>query len=208
MNQSRLKNCIRNCTVAATLAVGTTCLHAQGVAVKTNLLYDATTTPNIGMEIGLGNKNTFNLVYGLNPWEFDSDSHGKRYAKHWLLMPELRWWTCSKFNGHFFGVHLMGGQMNAANVDLPMPGAFFSGDNIRKGVRDSRYQGWYAGAGVTYGYQWILSRHWNLEAEVGVGYDHIWYDRYPCYECGAKIDTGHSNYVGLTKLGLSLLYIF
>lgn len=29
--------------------------QAQSVAVKTNLLYDATLTPNLGVEMGLGN---------------------------------------------------------------------------------------------------------------------------------------------------------
>lgn len=179
----------------------------NNLAVKTNFLYDATTTPNLGIEFGVGRKNTFQIYYGLNPWTFDSKK-GERKAKHWLVMPELRWWTCSRFNGHFFGIHAMGGQFNASNVDIPaLPGTFF-GDDLVKGVRDTRYQGYYAGGGFTYGYQWIMSRHWNFEAEIGVGYDHIWYDKYPCYECGAKIATGESNYVGVTKVGLSLLYIF
>ena len=195
--------------ILLTFLVALCALQGTGqVAVKTNLLYDATTTPNLGMEIGVGRKNTLQLVYGLNPWTFNSDSHGNRKAKHWLLMPEYRWWTCSKFNGHFLGVHLMGGQYNASNLDFPLPGAFFSGDNLVKGVKDSRYQGWYAGAGFTYGYQWILSKHWNIEAEIGVGYNHVWYDKYPCYECGTKLADGSTNYVGLTKLGLSFLYIF
>ena len=182
--------------------------HAQEVAVKTNLLYDATTTPNIGVEAGVGRKNTLQLFYGLNPWKFNSETHGKRYVRHWLLMPEYRWWPCAKFNGHFFGVHLMAGQFNAASVSLPSPGVFFGGDNIPKGLKDTRYQGTFAGAGATYGYQWILNRHWNIEAEIGVGYNHVWYERYPCYECGAKISSGRSNYAGITKLGFSLLYIF
>ena len=195
--------------ILLTFLVALCALQGTGqVAVKTNLLYDATTTPNLGMEIGVGRKNTLQLVYGLNPWTFNSDSHGDRKAKHWLLMPEYRWWTCTKFNGHFLGVHLMGGQYNAANLDFPLPGAFFSGENLVKGVKDSRYQGWYAGAGFTYGYQWILSKHWNIEAEIGVGYNHVWYDKYPCYECGTKLADGSTNYVGLTKLGLSFLYIF
>ena len=195
--------------ILLTFLVALCALQGTGqVAVKTNLLYDATTTPNLGMEIGVGRKNTLQLVYGLNPWTFNSDSHGDRKAKHWLLMPEYRWWTCTKFNGHFLGVHLMGGQYNASNLDFPLPGAFFSGDNLVKGVKDSRYQGWYAGAGFTYGYQWILSKHWNIEAEIGVGYNHVWYDKYPCYECGTKLADGSTNYVGLTKLGLSFLYIF
>lgn len=182
------------------------CARGQ-VAVKSNLIFDAMTTPNLGMEVSVGRKSTLQVFYGLNPWTFDS-SKGERKAKHWVAMPELRWWTCSKFNGHFLGIHLMGGQFNASNVDIPMPGMFFAGDDIRKGVRDSRYQGYFGGGGFTYGYQWILGLHWNIEAEIGVGYDHVWYDRYPCYRCGAKIASGESNYAGVTKVGLSLLYIF
>lgn len=179
----------------------------NNLAIKTNLLYDATTTPNLGVEFGVGRKNTFQVFYGLNPWTFDTGS-GIRKAKHWVVMPELRWWTCSRFNGHFFGIHLMGGQYNAGNVDLLLPGLFFAGNDLAKDVRTMRCQGWFGGGGVTYGYQWILGRHWNIEAEIGVGYDHVWYDRYPCYECGAQIATGETNYAGVTKLGVSILYIF
>lgn len=183
------------------------CGYGQ-TAVKTNVLYDATTTPNLAVEIGVGEKSTMQLLYGLNPWTFDSETHGERKAKHWVLMPEYRWWTCSKFNGHFFGVHAMGGQFNAANVDLPIPGFYFSGDNLRKELKDHRYEGRFVGAGVNYGYQWILSRHWNLEAEIGVGYQYIWFDKYACGECGGKIADGSTQYVGITKLGISFLYIF
>lgn len=181
---------------------------AQTFALKTNMIYDATTTPNIGAELSVGRKSTVNLVYGINDWTFHSSTHGDRKAKHWLLMPEYRWWTCSTFNGHFFGIHAMGGQFNAANVSLPIPGKFFGGDNLTQGVKDYRYQGSYAGAGFTYGYQWTLSRHWNFEAEIGVGYNHVWYDKFACGDCGGKIGKGGTNYLGVTKLGLSFLYLF
>lgn len=181
---------------------------AQELAVKTNLVYDAMTTPNIGVEIGLPGRSTANVVYGLNPWNFGSNDYGKRKAKHWVVQPEYRWWFCTKFNGSFVGIHALGGQLNASNVNLPVPGFFFSGENLQKGVKDHRYEACYAGAGVTYGYQWILGRHWNLEAEVGAGYIHAWYKKFDCDECGRKVGDGGSNYVGLTKLGLSILYIF
>lgn len=178
----------------------------DNVALKTNLLYDASTTPNLGLEVGLGRKNTIQLFYGINPWKFGKDD-GK-YAKHWMLMPEFRWWTCTKFNGHFLGVHLLGGEYNAANLSLPVPGFFFGGDNLRTDVKDSRCQGWMAGGGVTYGYQWILNKHWNIEAEIGVGYIYSRYDIYACHKCGARLSSGHTNYMGITKLGVSFLYIF
>lgn len=102
----------------------------------------------------------------------------------------------------------MAGQLNVSNVDIPVPGFFFSGVNLRKAVKDNRYQGSFAGAGFTYGYQLSLSRHWNLEGEIGLGYAHVWYDQYPCGDCGRKIRDGHANYLGVTKIGLSLMYVF
>lgn len=187
--------------------VGNVRSEAQ-VALKTNILYDATTTPNIGIEVGVAKKNTLQLFYGFNPWTFHDSNDRERKAKHWVLMPEYRWWTCSKFNGHFFGVHLMGGEFNAGNVNLPVPGVFFKGDNLRKSVKDYRVEGQFAGAGFTYGYQWILNRHWNIEAEIGVGYNHVWYDKYKCDDCSRKVNSGNTNYVGIDKLGLSIIYIF
>lgn len=190
---------------ATTIGLALMSLAAYGqVAVKTNLLYDATTTPNLGIEVRTGSRSTINLVGGLNPWTFGGGSK----VKHWLLMPEYRWWTCTPFSGHFFGVHLMGGQMNAADVHIPFPGFFVGGENLAKGLRDYRYEGGYAGIGLTYGYQYPLSEHWNLEAEIGAGYGHVWYDKYNCGHCGRKIDDGGSDYVGITKIGLSLMYIF
>lgn len=38
---------------------------AQDIAVKTNLLYWATSTPNIGFEFGLGKRTTLDLVGGI-----------------------------------------------------------------------------------------------------------------------------------------------
>lgn len=194
-------------TVAAVMAC-TVSSQAQEFAVKTNLLYGATTTPNIGAEMSVGDRNTVQLFYGLNPWTFNTDEHGERKAKHWLLMPEYRWWQCTSMNGFFVGVHGMGGQFNAGKVDIPVPGIFFSGDNLGSEVKNSRYEGSFLGAGATVGYQWILSRHVNVEAEAGVGYNHVWYDKFPCGECGTRLATGSTNYVGLTKLGVSLMYIF
>lgn len=181
---------------------------SQQVALKTNLLYDATTTPNLGVEVGLSRRMTAQLYYGLNAWSFDGKGGQPSHIKHWLLMPELRWWQCSTFNGWFYGVHLMGGEFNAGNANVPVPGAFFKGENLGTMIRDSRCEGKYLGGGITVGYQWILGKHWNLEAEVGAGYNHIWYDQYPCSECSTRISKDCTNYIGLTKAGIALMYIF
>ena len=172
---------------------------AQQVALKTNLLYDAATTPNLGLEFGVNKKHTFQVFYGLNPWKMGSGDD-RKYIKHWVVNPEFRHWFCHRFNGSFVGVHAFGGQFDAANVKLPF--------GMYKGLRDHRYEGWYVGGGVSYGYQWVLGRHWNFEASVGVGVAYIDYDKYGCGVCGRKIDDGHTWYVGPTKAALSILYMF
>lgn len=79
---------------------------AQNVALKTNLLYWSTVTPNLGLEASIARKHTVQLFYGLNPWE----PSGGESLKHWVVQPEYRYWFCEAFNGWFLGVHLMGGE--------------------------------------------------------------------------------------------------
>jgi hypothetical protein len=44
-----------------------------------------------------------------------------------------------------------------------------------KALKHNRYEGWFYGAGVSYGYQWVMSKHWNLEGNIGAGYARIHY---------------------------------
>lgn len=174
---------------------------SQDLAIKSNILSDALLNPNLGIEIGLAPRWSAEVSGELNLWNL---SHGRKW-KHWVVQPELRYWGCDRFSGHFFGVHLLGGQYNMGGIDLPFS---FLGTDFRK-VRDTRYQGWFAGAGVAYGYTWIVSRHWSVEAEVGAGWTYTRYDSYPCAVCGTKIESGKShNYIGITKTALNLIYVF
>ena len=59
--------------------------HAQKVALKSNLLYDATTTMNLGLEIGLACKWTLDIPVNYNPWKL---SDGKR-LRHWGYNPKF-----------------------------------------------------------------------------------------------------------------------
>lgn len=43
--------------------------YAQNIGVKSNLLYWATTTPNLGVETALGKKHTAQVFFGFNPWK-------------------------------------------------------------------------------------------------------------------------------------------
>lgn len=175
-------------------------VRGQDINVKTNLLYDATLTVNAGAEVGLAPRWSFDLSGNYNGW---SVNHHK--WKHWLVQPELRYWFCDHFAGHFVGIHALGGQYNLGNIKNSIN---FLGSDFSK-LTDRRYQGWYVGAGIAYGYSFILNRHLNLELEAGFGYIYTRYDVFNCEGCGRKVaeDRPH-HYVGPTKAAVNLVYAF
>ena len=176
-------------------------VRAQGVAIKTNLLYDALLNVNAGMEVGLAPQWSLDVSGNFNAWTL---SHGRRW-KHWFVQPEARYWFCDHFAGHFLGLHAHVGQFNVGGLKN---GLSFLGTDFSK-LSDYRYQGWMGGAGVAYGYAWILGRHWNLEAEIGVGYVYARYDRYRCAGCGERVEMNKPHhYVGPTKVAINLVYVF
>lgn len=180
-----------------------TSIYGQKVAVKTNLLYDATSTMNLGFEFGLSKKWTLDVSGNYNPWEFGEN----RKMKHWMVQPEMRYWLCEKFNGHFFGIHAHGGQYNWGGM---LPWGFENGKMFgieNRNILEHRYEGWLIGAGLSYGYQWILGKRWSVEASLGIGYAYLDYAKYKCEKCGEKIGDGHKNYFGPTKAAVSIIYI-
>ena len=176
-------------------------VKGQNIAVKSNILSDALLNPNIGIEVGIAPKWTIDVSGQFNAWNL---SHMRRW-KHVAMQPEVRYWFCDRFSGHFVGMHLHGGWYNIGGFDGKIN---MLGTDARK-LKDSRYQGWFAGAGIAYGYAWILGRHWNLEAELGFGYSFTKYDRFRCAGCGKKVETDKTHhYIGPTKLAINLVYVF
>ncbi len=169
---------------------------AQDIAVKTNLLYDATTTMNVGMEFGLGDKTSLEVLAGYNPWVLNKEQHKK--IKHVMVMPEFRYWFCEKFNGHFIGAHTGYAFYNIGGVQLP---------HIAQPMKEHRYQGWATGLGVAYGYQWVIGKRWNLEASLGAGWVYTRYDKYQCVDCGRFRGSDDHHYFGPTKAAISIIYL-
>lgn len=175
-------------------------LYSQSLAIKSNLIYDAIAVANLGVEIPLAPKWTLDVSGNLNAWTINNHRW-----KHWLVQPEARYWLCERFQGHFFGIHALGGQYNVGNLrnSIHFLGTDFSD------LTHNRYEGWMVGAGLAYGYSWILSKHWNIEAEIGFGWIYTRSDVYPCEKCGTKFDANRvHNYVGPTKAALNLVYLF
>lgn len=187
---------IRRKLILLVCLFSSTLLYSQVVGIKTNILMDVTKTINLGAEVGLTPKTTLDLYVNYNPWK----SNDLKMFKMLVFQPEYRYWLCDRFNGHFFGVHLHGGIYQAAGIDMPF--------GLWKNLKNNRFKGNFLGFGVSYGYQWMLGKHWNAEANIGVGYVRAQYRQYQCATCGERLGKGHKNYVGPTKASLSLIYLF
>ena len=187
--------------VSICLVVASLTASAQNVVVKTNLLYDIIATANLGIEFKVAPKWTVDISGNLNAWTF---SDNKKW-KHWVLQPEARYWLCERFNGHFVGAHLVGGIYNMGNWNTDFT---FLGTDFGQ-LKEHRYEGWLVGAGIAYGYHWILGRHWSVEAEIGIGYVYTQADKYECPRCGEQLENNKPHhYVGPTKAAVNLIYVF
>ncbi len=162
--------------------------------IKTNLLYDLTTTLNLGFEFRINERFSLDVPFNYNPFQFSNN----RKWKHFLAQPEFRWWFGKgTFRGHFAGIHAHYAYYNIGNL----PSGPFS-----QYMRDHRFEGDAYGAGISYGYRWNFSYRWGLEATIGVGYAYKDYEVFECQTCGHFIDSKQKHYFGPTKVGVSLIF--
>ncbi len=167
------------------------------VALKTNLLYGfGTRTPNISLEVGVTCKMTLEFGASYNPWNLSGSLESNRKLVHMILKPELRWWSCERFDGHFVGVHALYSRYNIGTYDVPM---LFE--------KEYRYDGHALGAGVTYGYSLGVSKRLSAEFAVGLGAACLSYDRYDCAACNRDATPETKWYFGPTNASVSLVFL-
>ena len=165
--------------VVMIVLMGAQRVSAQSIALKTNALYWATTTPNIGAELKVAPRWTLGLTAGYNPFTFSENAK----LKHVLIEPEARYWLCSAYAG---------------NIDVPF--------GIFPELDDHRFQGDIGAVGVLYGYSWMLGRRWSLEAAIGIGVGVTHYKKYMCEVCGSQVDEDTRWLFMPTKLAVSVVY--
>ena len=179
---------------------------SQKVALKNNLTYDTLKTTNLSLEFSMRRKWTLDTQVGMNFFFLYEGRHlfpvQEKKLSHWLVRPELRYWTYAVFNDWFFGLHTHGGQMNIGDIDVPF--VLQKGDG---NMKDHRYEGYFWGGGLSAGYQWVISNRLNIEASLGIGYVHARYDKYRCTTCGQKLDKGDADYIGPIKTAISIIYM-
>ena len=145
--------------------VGVEKANAQTLALRNNLLYDATLTPNIGAELRIDSAWTAGVNIGLNAWDIDKSKNKK--WRHFLIAPNIRryfghksdkpassslWGIPADASRHISYLELdaIFSHFNVGNTKIPF--------GLYKSIQDRRLQGDLFALGGKYGYSWILSR--------------------------------------------------
>lgn len=167
------------------------------LALKTNMLYDLLLAPNIEAELPLGRSARWSLMAEYtNPWwrwkkldySYEIQEIGLE-LRHWFSPGCAQGRPC--LSGHFWGAYGAALKYDLENDQTGDQGELFS-------------------AGLTYGYSWPLSAHWNLELSASAG---VAFGERRHYH--AEFDSTHliykytrnMFYVGPTKLKVSIVYL-
>ena len=156
------------------------------LSLRTNLIPWIAVIPNIGAALSFSKHWSAGLDVWYCPWVINA----KHSLKCGLILPEVRWWPKTSVKGHYLNIHLSLGWYNLR-------------------YEDYRYQDSdrpLMGAGIGYGYLLEFNRHFGMEFSIGVGFINTRYNTYYNVPNGALMDTKISNYFGVDRLAVSLVY--
>lgn len=158
-------------------------------AVKTNALFLAALTANVGFETELWRRWSLDVPIWYSPY----DIKPTRKLRLLAVQPEIRHWLKKAGKGHFFGLHT---HIVGFNVAVNDHGRY----------QDPNHALW--GMGLSYGYVTHLDKagRWGLEFNIGGGFAEYDYDTYHNRPNGARFRSGSNFYWGVTRAGISFSY--
>jgi hypothetical protein len=129
--------------------------NSASLQIRTNLLYWAVATPNFGMEWKPSSSFGVLVNGAWSHWIWSGDS---KHHRTWMVQPEVRRYL-GEGKCWFVGIEGHAGEFN-----------FKFGD--------TGYQGDALGGGLTGGYRLRLSKCFDLDFSLGLGYTQLKYDTY------------------------------
>ena len=157
-----------------------------GFRLKTNLVPWVAAISNLEGEILFHPHLSVAVSIWYCPWKISNNYSLKVIG----IFPEWRAWFRNDWRGHYLGIHLTGAWYNLRYRDIRYQ------DVVRPAL----------GVGVTYGYTLMCGRHWGFDFSIGAGWLSMKYDRYHNISNGALIDTRRTNYWGVDRIAISLVY--
>lgn len=157
---------------------------AQRISLKTNALYWATATPNLGLEFRLNRHLTLNLEGAANRLKVSDIS-----TRGMAFMPEMRYWFSARPQaGHFVGAMGL-----VADYDVTFNSTTHKGDAF--------------GIGATYGYSFVLGRHWSMETTLGLGLLRVREKKYGPGQSSPEVPNNCKWLPAPLKAGVTFVYI-
>lgn len=186
---------------AALKLPGDSVRYAPAVALKTNLLYDALLVPNVGAEVALGDRWTVgaDIIYA---WWSRNSRH--RYWRVYGADAEVRYWLGERCPERRFCGHHVGAYAQAVTYDFEFGGKGRMGGKPGASIFGRAM----FGAGITYGYSWLIGKALNLDLTLGAGYLGGDYQEYhPDQGCYVYDRTRRLRYFGPTRAEVSLVWL-
>lgn len=162
---------------------------AQNFALKTNMLYDVLSVPSLGCEVAIEKHFSAGIMCTYNPIKY-----GDKKWKNFSFQPEVKYWFHRKYTGPFIGINMITGGYNVDNLHV-------------YGLYGKHRQGHFVGAGVSVGYNLILTNRSSIEFSLGADYVRTKFERFREGDSPYKEGnfTGHT--VLPTGTGVTLVYI-
>lgn len=161
-------------------------VKAQRVALKTNSLEYLVLSPNLTVEARLSRVLSLQLGVAANPI---NKPMGSFQATNFRVEPELRYWFNRPMARHFIAL-----STTAGLYDLKFNKRNINGDVLA--------------AGISYGYAHVLSKHWNMEVEIGVGVASVHGYDYKDSQTRPESPNMHKIVPVPIRCGLSFGYVF
>jgi hypothetical protein len=98
------------------------------------------------------------------------------------------------------------GMVNHLGKDAAMDQLLWANAD-RDGIYINSFEGWFLGAGVSYGYHWILTPRFSMEFTLGLGFAYLDYEKTRCSDCRQVIAKESDTYFGPTRAGINLVWM-
>ena len=171
------------------------------MAVKTNMLYDAAMTPNLGVEFYLGSGFSVLANYQHAWWKNDrKDFYWRIYGAD----VAARWWFGKESKFKPLSGHHLGLCAQVFTSDFLLNGKGYLTGEVGGNIFDRA--SWSVGA--EYGYSLPIARRFNIDFSVGVGY--MWgkyYEYIPIDDCYVWQATKMRRWFGPTKAEVSFVWL-
>lgn len=170
--------------VIAATAPSTSNMHT-GFSLRTNLLYWAAATPNIGIEWRISPSYGIKIDGGYGNWEYNGKD---KIQKLWFVNPEVRRYMLES-KRFYMGIGVMLGEYN---LKLGKTG----------------YQGNLYGGALTTGYQLPMGKHFSWDFNIGLGAAHFSYNTFDVIDGVRVFKVRNSNKTLFipTQVGVNLIW--